>query len=244
MSESGGSHPVIAQRLEQSFSEILSRHRQDLEKRKNFRGQTMKMAGHGEEHAPSVWATLYALGELDADDRAFFERHLDAGCAECQSELRIFARIMARLGVEISSGYPKSVGERFLQEKHQVQTTIQMEYPGVLLQKAGLLITRSAGVPWNAAPIPGVQSKSLFVDSERKYSTSLVRLAAKTVYPSHRHNDIEEVFVLEGDLVVEGVHMVSGDFCRSEPGSIHGATTTEFGALLLVSASQQDEILT
>lgn len=203
----------------------------------------MKISGQGEEHAPSVWATLYALGELDAEDRVFFERHLDAGCPKCQSELCTFAKIMARLGVEISSGYPESIAKQFPHEQHQVQTTIQMEYPGVLLQKAGLLITRSAGLPWKAAPIPGVQSKSLFVDNERKYSTSLVRLAANTVYPSHRHNDIEEVFVLEGDLVIEGVHMVSGDFCRSEPGSIHGATRTEFGALLLVSASQQDEIL-
>jgi anti-sigma factor ChrR (cupin superfamily) len=202
----------------------------------------MKIGGQGEEHAPSVWATLYALGELNVEDRDFFERHLDAGCAECQSELRTFARIMARLGVEISSGPPKPADERFPQNQGQVPTT-QTKYPGVLLQKAGLLITRSAGVPWNAAPIPGVQSKSLFVDNERKYSTSLVRLAAKTVYPPHRHNDIEEVFVLEGDLVIEGVHMVSGDFCRSEPGSIHGATTTECGALLLVTASQQDEIL-
>lgn len=203
----------------------------------------MKIGGQGEEHAPSVWATLYALGELDAEDRDFFERHLDAGCPECQSELSSFARIMARLGVEISSGYPRSIAERFPQEQHHVQTTIQRECPGVLLQKAGLLITRSARVPWKATPIPGVQSKSLFVDHERKYSTSLVRLAANTVYPSHRHNDVEEVFVLEGDLLIEGVHMGSGDFCRSEPGSIHGATTTEFGALLLVTASQQDEIL-
>jgi len=65
----------------------------------------------------------------------------------------------------------------------------------------------------------------------------------RTIYPSHRHNDIEEVFVLEGDLMIEGVHMMPGDFCRSEPGSIHGATSTESGALLLVFASQQDEIL-
>jgi hypothetical protein len=36
--------------------------------------------------------------------------------------------------------------------------------------------------------------------------------------------------------------MVPGDYCRSEPGSIHAATTTESGALLLVSASQEDEI--
>ena len=68
-------------------------------------------------------------------------------------------------------------------------------------------------------------------------------LESGAVYPPHRHNDIEEVYMLDGDLLVEGVHMRSGDYCRSEPGSIHGEAKTHSGALLLVFSSQQDELL-
>jgi hypothetical protein len=49
---------------------------------------------------------------------------------------------------------------------------------------------RSEELPWEAAPIPGILSKSLFVDKKRKYATSLVRVEAKAVYPAHRHNDM------------------------------------------------------
>jgi len=203
----------------------------------------MNISGPGEEHEPSVWATLYALGELGPKDRAFFEKHLDAGCPDCQSELCALRSVMFRLAVDVSWAAPPSVRERPVDQLGQEQATVENSQHGVLLRKAGLLITRSEGLSWEAAVIPGILSKSLFVDAQRKYSISLVRMEPKTVFPSHRHNDIEEVFVLEGDLLVEGVHMVRGDFCRSEPGSIHGATTTESGALLLVSASQQDEIL-
>jgi anti-sigma factor ChrR (cupin superfamily) len=200
----------------------------------------MNIFAPGEEHEPSVWATLFALGELSLEDRASFERHLDAGCPECQSQLCALGGVMARLAVDVS--WPPPL-DRLLDHGCDEQAAIKTGEHGVLLRKAGLLITRSEVLPWETAAIPGVLSKSLFVDTERKYSTSLVRMEPRTIYPSHRHNDIEEVFVLEGELTIEGVHMVAGDFCRSEPGSIHGATSTESGALLLVFASQQDESL-
>jgi len=147
---------------------------------------------------------------------------------------------MACLAVDLS--WPPPL-DRLLDHGCDELAAIKTGEHGVLFRKAGLLITRSEVLPWEAAAIAGVLSKSLFVDTERKCSTSLVRMEPRTIYPSHRHNDIEEVFVLEGDLTIEGVHMMPGDFCRSEPGSIHGATSTESGALLLVFASQQDEIL-
>jgi hypothetical protein len=43
--------------------------------------------------------------------------------------------------------------------------------------------------------------------------------------------------------LIDGVRMAPGDFCRSVPGSVHGPSTTESGALLLVFASQDDEML-
>lgn len=195
-----------------------------------------------EQHEPPEWATLYALGELSLEDKNSFEQHLNVGCQECQTELRALGDLMADLAEGVSAAPPPAVRERLLKRVAETPTS-ERARDGILLRRAGLLITRSGDLPWEAAPVPGILSKSLYVDEQRKYSTSLVRVEPRAVYPSHRHNGIEEVFLLEGDFLIDGVQMVPGDFCRSEPGSVHGPSTSQFGALLLVSASQQDEML-
>jgi anti-sigma factor ChrR (cupin superfamily) len=62
-------------------------------------------------------------------------------------------------------------------------------------------------------------------------------------YSSHRHSEIEELFVLSRDLHVEGQIMRSGDYCRADSATIHGKTFTDSGCLFLLSASQQNEVL-
>jgi anti-sigma factor ChrR (cupin superfamily) len=201
-----------------------------------------------EKHEPPEWAALYANGDLGPEDKKLFEGHLDSGCEECQTELNALGESMVDFaGVDFAvtagGGPSASVRERLLNRVAQNEFAKARGREGVLLQRAGLLIKSSTVLPWEEAPIQGISSKALYVDAARKYSTSLVRLAPKSVYPSHRHNDIEEVFLLEGDFFIDGVRMGPGDYCRSEPGSVHGESTTESGALLLVFASQQDEML-
>jgi len=70
-----------------------------------------------------------------------------------------------------------------------------------------------------------------------------LRIDPGTVYPSHRHSDVEELFLLEGDLLVEGLRMGPGDYCRAEPNSLHGQVRTDSGALFLVLASNANEIV-
>jgi len=137
---------------------------------------------------------------------------------------------------------PAALRERLLKRVADNLGGLEHINRGVLLQKDGLLITRPDELPWEATPIPGILSKALRVDRKRKYATSLVRVEPMAVYPPHRNSDIEEVLLLEGDFLIDGVGMVPGDYCRSEPGSIHGQSTTVSGALLLVFASQQDEM--
>jgi quercetin dioxygenase-like cupin family protein len=113
----------------------------------------------------------------------------------------------------------------------------------VLFNEGGLLISRSTIVPWIPGNVAGVHVKPLFVDAARNYTTALVRMEPGTVYPSHRHNDVEELFLLEGALLVEGLRMGPGDYCRAEPNSLHGQVSTDSGALFLVLASNANEIV-
>ena len=71
----------------------------------------------------------------------------------------------------------------------------------------------------------------------------LVRMGAGARYPSHRHKDVEELFMLSGDFHVADTTMGPGDYCRGETGSMHGETYTESGAMFLLMTSQANELL-
>ena len=54
---------------------------------------------------------------------------------------------------------------------------------------------------------------------------------------------IEELYLLEGDLTVEGYTMHAGDYCRAEAGSFHGEIRTKTGCKFIAIASREDELL-
>lgn len=113
----------------------------------------------------------------------------------------------------------------------------------ILLNRNGLFIARSEGMPWQSIDTSGCQKKILFVDNREKSVTSIVRMQAGTRFPPHHHGGVEEVFVLEGDLVVEGQPMKPGDYCRAERTAVHRESFTESGCVFLLKASQHDTIL-
>jgi DNA-binding NarL/FixJ family response regulator len=122
-------------------------------------------------------------------------------------------------------------------------TTIGRLATEVLLDRFGLFISRTEGMEWQAGGAPGCQRKVLFVDERQQSVTSLVRVQAGTHFPAHQHGGPEEVFMLRGDLVVEGQTMKPGDYCRAETASIHCESHTESGCLFLLKASQYDDII-
>jgi len=113
----------------------------------------------------------------------------------------------------------------------------------ILLDGLGLFIARTEGMEWQLGVVSGCQRKVLFVDDRQQCVTSLVRLHAGTHFPAHRHGGPEEVYMLAGDLIVEGLRMKPGDYCRAETTSIHGESYTESGCLFLLRASQHDQII-
>ena len=196
---------------------------------------------HSDEH--EEWAALYAAGALTPEEIVLFENHLATGCEICVPRLRDFDAIATELAAAAWVNPPSSLRATILARIQQEFPPSAYALPGILLQKSGVLVSRSGEIPWIRGLSPGMRIKRLYVDSVRKYSTSLVFLEAGSVYPAHRHNDIEEFYLLEGDLSGEGIQMLPGDYCRSEPGTIHGDAKTESGALLLVWSSNRDELL-
>jgi anti-sigma factor ChrR (cupin superfamily) len=115
--------------------------------------------------------------------------------------------------------------------------------PGILFRKSGILIERTESMEWQAGPSSGIWVKPLFRDRQQQRATSLVRMEPGTRYPSHRHNGTEELFLIEGDFVIEGLVMRSGDYCNAQPASIHGESYTQAGCVFILSACQLDQVL-
>jgi anti-sigma factor ChrR (cupin superfamily) len=133
---------------------------------------------------------------------------------------------------------PASLRERLLTGIKKAATEPPVER---ITLSPGLFLQFSERMAWQETGIPGIKVKSLHVDPERRYATSLVMMAAGAIYPPHRHTDVEELFMLTGDVVVAGHPIHSGDYCRAESGTWHDAIRTENGCTFLAMASLDNE---
>jgi quercetin dioxygenase-like cupin family protein len=75
----------------------------------------------------------------------------------------------------------------------------------------------------------GVEQKILWRDDD--VISRLVRLAAGGRLPAHVHDGEEECIMLSGDAFFGDLLVQAGDFHLAPPGSEHGVTTTDGGAL-------------
>ena len=194
------------------------------------------MSNKGCTNAVRELAPLYAIGALNAEEQAQFEEHL-AECAACAADMRAFEDVASSLGSSVPAEPPPELRERLMAKIHGAP-----QVPGLVFEDRGLLVSRSEEMAWRQMG-PGIEVKLLYRDPARKYHTSLVRMEAGAHYPSHRHREIEELFVLSGELFVEGQTVRAGDYCRAESGTIHGETFTGTGAMFLLMASQLDEMV-
>lgn len=189
-------------------------------------------------------AAQYVLGGLADIERSEFEQHLSGGCPVCDAEVARVSSVVRSLAEAATPIPPAGMRER-MQARIATQSLAgKSTLPGILLNESGVLIARSESMAWQENPIPGIWIKQLFQDPEEHSATSLIRMDAGSRYPSHRHAGPEEVFLLQGDLVVEGLSLKPGDYCNAQPSTVHHETYTEAGCLFILRASELDELLT
>ncbi|MEP6959219.1 MAG: cupin domain-containing protein [Nitrospirota bacterium] len=182
-------------------------------------------------------ATLHALGALEGDEFLQFKRLLaDEGAAaqRAREDLASFEPIAARLGETVPPVTPPGALKATILEK------IQRTGPEPPLTEAGFTFIRSSEGPW-VEPLTGLQLKVLHVDPITQRTTALAKFAPGFRYVSHRHAEIEELFVLEGGFVCQGQALLPGDYHRSDAGSVHAETSTDEGCTLLMIFSPRNE---
>lgn len=92
----------------------------------------------------------------------------------------------------------------------------------------------TAALPWSQGAAPGVSMKLLQQVESTGGVTAMTRMAAGSSIPAHSHTHADQmVFVVEGDLVEEGVTYGPGSFLVAKAGTPHGPHDTAGGCVLL-----------
>ena len=190
-------------------------------------------------------AALYSLAALEPDAARLYAAHLEI-CAHCRAEVDAHRRAIEALGRAVEPvAPPPSLKARLMDAARAPHdaTAIQTwkrwapSAPG-----EAMTIVRGDGA-WETTGVDGVAVRRLFVDAANDRLPMLVRMAAGTSYPAHRHGGVEECYVLEGDLYGPDFEMRAGDYQRLDGGSVHGVQGTRGGCLLFIVSSMNDELL-
>ncbi len=163
------------------------------------------------------------LGALDSDEGKAALDHA-ATCAECHDALQRDAGLVGQAllsDVDLDIEVPASV-KRGLMEKIK---GVAQQKPGVRLDHDGLLILRANKVPWRETGAPGLKWRPFSSPRYDNRAMAMFRLEAGGTIPGHRHEGVEELYILSGTLLVEGIAVNAGDYCRAELDSAHAPVT-------------------
>jgi anti-sigma factor ChrR (cupin superfamily) len=187
--------------------------------------------GHAEQWAELV--SLYALGSLPADEVDAVEAHL-ASCPDCREELRSLGPI-----VNGFDAWPTDVLRPSTGLGHRLAERIAAETGGTAMVPEA---PHGAEPEWNEVA-PGIACKLLATDTEKDRVSMLVRLAPGTDYPPHRHAGVEELYMLDGVLIVDDQTFYPGDYRRGEAGSVDRRVWSETGCTCVLITSVRDALM-
>lgn len=85
-----------------------------------------------------------------------------------------------------------------------------------------------------AEPPDGVMAHLINIDPARGLIASIIHLKPGTTIPAHQHEAFAEAhYVLEGDLVNDGVEFGPGGYVTHPPGVVHGPHSSKQGCRVL-----------
>lgn len=91
----------------------------------------------------------------------------------------------------------------------------------------------STGIDWQDCGADGFRIKPLFEDSTAGLCTWLMKVDAGAFSPMHTHEEIEQIYVLEGSFYDQDKTYGPGEFIIRAPGAMHSAGS-EDGAVVLL----------
>ena len=98
---------------------------------------------------------------------------------------------------------------------------------------AGSITLRAGAGEWETLG-DGVEKKRLYRDPDAGTESYLLRFAPGARRPAHNHAMIEECVVMEGDLWIGDLRVMTGDYHVALPGSDHPEVWSDGGALVYI----------
>lgn len=183
-------------------------------------------------------APLYVLNLLSDSERLWVEQQL-AECPELIEELNQYQAGATAIN------YSAPVVPMAANLKERLFTGLNLEIPANQPQQAAnnfpsLSAVRFQDVQWQPHPTPGVETAIFHTDVVKREIVGLLRAAPGVQYPFHRHAIGEDIYMLEGDLIVGNEVYGAFDYIRSEVGSTHAPYTTG-GCMFFFRTSMDDE---
>jgi quercetin dioxygenase-like cupin family protein len=189
-------------------------------------------------------APLYALDLLDLEERLWVEAQI----VDCPDLAEDLAKYMAAVGLMPYTAPPVPMAidlkdrlfDRLGLDPVESAIDLDLAIPPQEPLSAEMFALRSQELTWQAHRIAGVDVAVLYVDAVERMRTMVVKVAAGVTYPRHRHQGAEEIYMLEGELIIDERVYLAGDYIRSAPDSIH-APSTNMSCMFLIRSCIDDE---
>jgi anti-sigma factor ChrR (cupin superfamily) len=184
-------------------------------------------------------APLYALDLLDLEERLWVEAQVLA-CPDLAEELTSYQTAVGLVPYSaptapMAADLKDRLFDRLGLDPVEAAPT-RSPAPNPDLKMVAI---RYADLDWQPRRIEGVEAAVLFRDEVTRVQNLIVKAAAGVVYPLHQHAGIEEIYMLEGELIIDDQVYLAGDYIRSYPNSIH-APFTNTGCMFLIRACIDD----
>jgi ChrR Cupin-like domain len=189
-------------------------------------------------------APMYALDCLSPQERAWVEQQM-LDCPDLAEDMA--QQQMAGAALAYGTGLPEGIESRLPALKNQLFDRLQLDLPAatpIETPMSGFVpffSMRSNQLNWVKTPIPKVKIALLYSDEATREKVGLLQAEADMVYPRHRHGGTEEIYMLSGDLTLEGITYYGGDYIRSAPGSNHGEAYSKEGCMFFFRSSLDDD---
>jgi ChrR Cupin-like domain len=188
-------------------------------------------------------APLYALDLLDLEERLWVEAQV-VDCPDLAEELASYQTAVGVIPysaplVPMAADLKDRLFDKLGLDSVETIVDPQPEIPPAEPSEPEKFAIRSKDLQWQPHRIEGVECALLFLDSVNRMCSMIVKAAAGVVYPLHQHRGIEELYMLEGELIIDGQTYLAGDYIRSHPNSIH-APATNTGCMFLIRSCIDD----
>ena len=99
----------------------------------------------------------------------------------------------------------------------------------------GTFTSRAADANWQTL-LPGLEMRMLRRDEVKRRQTLLVRMQAGATFPQHGHDgQDEEIYILEGDLVIGELTLNAGDLHMARASRVHPLHISRTGCVALIN---------